>query len=115
MIDDIERLPHAELVALARLGDRFRRQQSGRKPGPLATLIDETLRSIGEPFTFSRLIVDFEFQALRYQHGLSSPVLEVDTEFAKVVFLLAGREVERSFAAIRWHLTQSKRRFRTIR
>lgn len=103
-----------ELLRLVEIGAAFQCQHVGRRPSELRTIVLELLRKAGEPYTFERLILEMEYEALRRCSGFESRIDEVDREMESVFIDLPKTGiVERKFSAIRRHFDYAKKSLRT--
>lgn len=113
-----EHLPPAgperdELLGLIRLGLSMQAQHVGRRPGLLAKTVLAACRSMGPPYSFARLLEEFDLlAALRAESDGRDmqPVEAVRRTWEIVVFHDPKRgRTEVPFATLRGHLTQAKK------
>lgn len=103
-----------ELLELVRIGMRFRNQHIGRRPGPLAQLVQACARRAGQPYSFEQLLEELERDAARRAlYGeTASPVEKVDRVWQLATIHLAKRgRVQVPFGTLRNHLTTAKKIF----
>jgi hypothetical protein len=100
-----------ELLTLIRLGQRFRMNHVGKRPGALSRLICDCARRGGPPFTFEKLLGELELGAARRElHGEAASLVEkVDRVWGLATVHLPKRgRVQVPFSTLRNHLTQAK-------
>lgn len=102
----------AEILTLIRLGEAFRAQHAGKRPGPLAHLVLDCARRGGPPYTFARLLDELELAAARRElHGeAASPVEKVDRVWQLLTVHLPKRSrVQVPFGTIKNHLSAARK------
>lgn len=98
------------VIGLVKLGATFKCQHVGRRPGALAELVLKLMESAGAPYTFKRLVLEMEYEAVKRSRGFPSQIEEVDKEAMTVAVELPGRGiVERKFSAVRRHYYEAKK------
>lgn len=107
-----------EILLLIRLGQRFRSQQVGKRPGTLSLLVLDCARRAGPPYSFDGLLCQLELLAVqREQEGeRASPVEKVSRVWQLLTFHhpRTGR-MQIPFSTLRNHLTNAKKILRTCR
>jgi len=103
-----------EILASIRLGQRFRSQQVGKRPGTLSMLVLVCARRAGPPYSFDQLIAELELEAARrdlYGEQASS-IEKIDRVWMLATLHMPkhGR-VQKTFATLRWHLTNAKKKW----
>jgi len=101
-----------EAMLLLRLGLRFRLQQVGKRPGTLSLLVLDCARRAGPPYSFDQLLDELENEAARRNLcGEQASHVECVNrvwQLATIHLPKQGR-VQKTFAVLRWHLTNAKK------
>lgn len=111
-LEDLER---CELLKLARLGQRFKENHCGRRPGYLRRFFEDLVLDMhakGLPLTFAEFLFHLELAAARNQiHGEGdNPVVEVDRVDEVLVYLHPDKgKTEVPFTTLRNKLTVAKK------
>lgn len=111
----LERLGRAELLRLARLGQRFEKNHCGRRPGFLRRYITQIVREVTEakrPPTFAELLFELELAAARrdIRGEGASPVERVDRIFELLTIHLPRKgRIQVPFGTLRNLLTAAKK------
>ena len=99
-----------EILSLIRLGEQFRAQQVGKRPGPLARLVLDCARRAGPQWSFAAVLDQLELEAARREINgeRASPVEKLDRIFELVTLHMKRGRVQVPFASLRRHLTAAK-------
>jgi hypothetical protein len=115
LVDNLPEGPERdELLELVRIGLTFRAQQVGRRPGPLARLVQTCAQRAGTPCTFDQLLEELEREAARrtLQGEKASPVEKVDRIWQQAIIHLPKRgRAHIPFGTLRNHLTKARKIF----
>lgn len=102
------------VMGLVRLGQSFRSQQVGKRPGTLSMLVLDCARRTGPPYSFDQLLDEIELEAARRNlYGeKASPIEKIDRVWMLVTAHTKQGRVQKTFATLRWHLTNAKKKLK---